>query len=147
MRYLKNALIFHETVRYKLRGKKVLGGFRKYYLNDAVFKNYLFGYYPSDIGYNLENLVYLELKRNGYQIFTGQLDALEIDFVAMKTDKAIYVQVAYLLNSEKTFGREFGNLLRIKDNHEKIVVSLDDIKFSGYEGIQHLRPWELKLGS
>ncbi len=144
LHYLKNALIFHEVERYRLRGKKVLGGIRKYYLNDLAFKNYLFGYYPSDIGYNLENLVYLELKRKGYKIHIGQLDAQEIDFVAIKKDKTIYLQVAYLLSSEKTIEREFGNLLKIKDNHEKMVISLDDIQFSGYEGIKHFRPWELE---
>ncbi|MDP2115181.1 MAG: ATP-binding protein, partial [Bacteroidota bacterium] len=68
---------------------------------------------------------------------------LEIDFVAQKPEKTIYVQVCYILSEQKTIEREFGNLLLIKDNHQKIVVSLDDVKFSDYEGITHLRPWEL----
>lgn len=141
--YLKNAFIVHEAERYNLRGKQVLGGVRKYYLNDLAFKNYLFGYYPSDIGYNLENYVYLQLRRMGYKVHIGVFGDKEIDFVAQKHQKTIYIQVAYLLNEPKTFEREFGNLLLIKDNHEKIVVSLDDVKFSNYEGVKHLRPWEL----
>ena len=140
--YLKSALIIHEAERFNIRGKKVLGGVRKYYLNDLAFKNFLFGYYPSDIGYNLENLIFLELRRKGYRIYIGETRNKEIDFVAAKPGKTIYIQVAYLLNEAKTFEREFGNLLSIKDNHNKIVVSLDDIQFSDYEGIKHFRPWE-----
>lgn len=68
---------------------------------------------------------------------------VEIDFVAQKPEKTLYVQVCYVLNESKTIEREFGNLLLIKDNHEKIVVSLDDFKFSDYEGIKHIRSWEL----
>lgn len=141
--YLKDTFIIHEAERLNLRGKQVLGGVRKYYLNDLSFKNYLFGVFPSDIGYNLENYVYIQLKRMGYEISVGVLGSQEIDFVAQKADKVIYIQVAYLLNSQKTIEREFGNLLAIKDNHEKIVISLDDIKLSDYKGIKHIRPWEL----
>ncbi len=141
--YLKDTFIFHRAERYNLRGKQTLGGEYKYYLNDLAFKNFLFGFYPSDIGYNLENYVYIQLKRMGYKISVGVLNNLEIDFVAQKSDKTIYVQVCYLLSSQKVIEREFGNLLLIKDNHEKYVVSLDDLKFSNYEGIKHIKPWEL----
>lgn len=79
----------------------------------------------------------------GYKISVGALADKEIDFVAEKSGKTIYVQVAYLLNSPKTMEREFGNLLSIKDNHEKIVISMDDVKFSDYEGVKHMHPWEL----
>jgi uncharacterized protein len=107
------------------------------------FKNYLFGILPSDIGYNLENFVYLELRRMGYSINVGILNDLEIDFIAQKADKTIYLQVTYLLSHKKVVEREFGNLLKIKDNHEKYVISLDDIKFTRNDGIIHLHPWEL----
>jgi hypothetical protein len=79
----------------------------------------------------------------GYEIQVGVLNNLEIDFVAQKAAKTIYIQVCYLLSNDKVVEREFGNLLQIKDNHEKYVVSLDDVKFSNYEGIIHLHPWEL----
>lgn len=141
--YLVNTFVVHEVERYNIRGKQVLGGVRKYYLNDLAFKNYIFGYYPSDIGYNLENWVFLQLRRMGYKVSVGVLNNKEIDFVAQKHGKTIYVQVAYLLSDPKTVEREFGNLLSIKDNHEKLVISLDDLKFSDYEGIRHIRPWEL----
>ncbi len=143
--YLRDTFIFHQVERFQLRGKQSLGGEYKYYLNDLAFKNYLFGFYPSDIGYNLENQVYIQLKRMGFEVSVGRLNNLEIDFVAQKPEKTIYVQVAYLLNSQAVVEREFGNLLSIKDNHEKLVISLDDVHFSDYEGIKHLFPWELKL--
>jgi len=141
--YLLDTFIVHEVERYNLRGKQSLGGVRKYYINDLAFKNYLYGYYPSDVGYNLENYVYLQLRRMGYKVSVGVLNGNEIDFVAQKPGKTLYVQVAYLLNEAKTIEREFGNLLAIKDNHEKMVISMDEMKFSDYEGIRHLRPWEL----
>lgn len=141
--FLTGTFIFHQAERYNLRGKQVLGGSCKYYLNDLAFKNYLFGVLPTDIGYNLENYVYLQLRRLGYTVQVGVLNNLEIDFIAQKPDKTIYVQVCYLLNSDNVISREFGNLLEVKDNHEKYVVSLDDIKFSSYEGVIHLHPWEL----
>lgn len=143
--YLRDTFIFHQVERFQLRGKQSLGGEYKYYLNDLGFKNYLFGFYPSDIGYNLENQIYIQLKRMGFQVSVGKLNNLEIDFVAQKPEKTIYVQVAYLLNSQAVVEREFGNLLSIKDNHEKLVISLDDVHFSDYKGIKHLFPWELKL--
>jgi predicted AAA+ superfamily ATPase len=143
IQFLTDTFIFHQADRYNLRGKQVLGGTCKYYLNDLAFKNFLFGVFPVDIGYNLENYVYLQLRRMGYEVSVGILNNLEIDFVAQKSDKTIYVQVCYLLSNENVVAREFGNLLKIKDNHLKFVVSLDDIKFSNYEGIIHLHPWEL----
>ncbi|MEX0981169.1 MAG: ATP-binding protein [Bacteroidales bacterium] len=142
VQYLTDAFIFHQADRYNLRGKQVLGGACKYYLNDLAFKNFLFGFLPTDIGYNLENYVYLKLKRLGFEVQVGVLNNLEIDFIAQKSDETIYVQVCYLLSNEKVIKREFGNLLQIKDNYKKFVVSLDDAKFSDYKGIVHLHPWE-----
>jgi predicted AAA+ superfamily ATPase len=141
--FLKDTFIIHQAERFNLRGKQLLGGECKYYLNDLSFKNYLFKNYPSDIGNNLENYVYMQLRRMGYKVTVGVFKEVEIDFVAIKPEKTLYVQVCYLLNETKTMEREFSNLLLIKDNHEKIVVSLDDFKFSDYEGIKHIRPWEL----
>lgn len=141
--FLKDTFILHQAERFNLRGKQLLGGECKYYLNDLSFKNYLLGNFPADMGNNLENYVYMQLRRMGYKVSVGVFNDIEIDFVALKPEKTLYVQVCYLLNEQKTIVREFGNLLMIKDNHEKIVVSLDDLKFSDYEGIKHIRPWEL----
>ena len=87
VRFLCDTFIFHRAERYNLRGKQVLGGSSKYYLNDLAFKNYLFGFLPTDIGYNLENYVYLQLRRMGFNIKVGVLNNLEIDFIAQKSDK------------------------------------------------------------
>ncbi len=141
--YLKDTYIIHETERYDLRGKKILGGVRKYYLNDLAFKNYLYGILASDIGYNIENFVFMQLKRMGFNVSIGVQGNKEIDFVAHKQDKTLYVQVAYLLSDQKTIDREFGNLLNIKDNHEKIVISMDEIQLSNHKGIKHLHPWDI----
>lgn len=143
LKYLLDTYVVHEVERYNIRGKQALGGNKKYYLNDLAFKNYLFGYYPTDIGHHLENYVFLQLKRMGYQVSVGILYQKEIDFIAEKDDRIIYVQVAYILNDQKTIDREFGNLLAIKNNYDKFVISLDDMKFSNYEGVKHLWPWEL----
>jgi len=83
----------------------------------------------------------------GYKVRVGWINNREIDFVAEMPGKKLYVQVCYLLTDQKVIDREFGNLLQIKDNHEKVVVSLDEMKFSDYEGIRHVRPWELGLPS
>lgn len=145
--YLCDTFVLHKVERYDIRGKQSLGGEKKYYINDLSFKNYLYGFYPSDIGYHLENFVYLHLRRNGFQINIGKINSKEIDFIATKADKTIYIQVSYLLNSPQVIDREFGNLQLIRDNHEKIVISMDDFKFSNKNGLKHLRPWEFLSNS
>ncbi len=142
--YLLQTLILHEVDRYNIRGKQILSGVRKYFINDLAFKNFLFGFTPSDINYNLENEIFMELKRKGYKVNVGVLSNKEIDFIAIKSNKKLYVQVAYLLSSQKTIDREFNNLLSIKDNEEKFVISMDDISFSNYQGIKHIRAWEFE---
>lgn len=141
--YIQDTFLIHIAERYNLRGKQALGGVRKYYLNDPAFRSYFFGFYPQDIGYYLENFVFIQLKQLGYKVFVGVMNGNEIDFVAQKNEKTVYYQVAYLLSQTSTIEREFGNLLAIKDNYEKAVISLDDLSFSDYRGIRHIRPWEL----
>ncbi|MCD4698759.1 MAG: ATP-binding protein [Bacteroidales bacterium] len=142
--YLCQTFILHEVDRYNIRGKQILSGVRKYFLNDLAFKNFLFGFTPSDINYNLENEIFMELKRKGFKVNVGVLSNKKIDFIAIKSDKKLYVQVTYLLDSQKTIDREFNNLLSIKDNEEKFVVSMDDLNFSNYQGIKHIRAWEFE---
>lgn len=141
---LLDTFVIHEAKRFNIRGKQSLGGERKYYLNDLAFKNHTFGLFPQDMGYNLENYVYLELRRLGYNVSVGVMNSKEIDFVAEKSGKTIYIQVAYLLANPETVDREFGNLLAIDDNFEKLVVSLDETRFSDFKGIRHIWPWELE---
>ena len=90
------------------------------------------------IGRILENMVYLELKRRGYRVFVGKLDQHEIDFVAEKSGEKMYAQVAYKLHDEKTVEREFGNLLSIRDQYPKYVITMDEFWKDNVEGVQHL---------
>lgn len=142
--YLVDTMLVHQAEKFNLRGQKILSGEKKYYLGDLAFKNYLLGFTPSDIGNNLENYVYMQLRRMGYDVFVGVLDNYEIDFVAQKETETLYVQVAYLLTEEATVETEFGNLLKIRDNYKKVVISMDDLKFDNYKGIAHMSPWDLR---
>jgi len=143
LRYLIESYVIHEVERFDIRGMQTLTGVKKYYLNDLSFKNFLLGFTPSDFGYNLENQIYMQLAEKNYHVFTGAFKEFEIDFIARKNNETIYIQVAYLLANETTIKREFGNLQKIDDNYPKIVVTLDDVKFTGYQGIKHYRPWEI----
>jgi len=143
--YLTECFVIHEIDRFDIRGKQILNGVKKFYLNDLSFKNYLLGFQPTDFGCNIENQIFSLLSEKNYKIFTGVFKDYEIDFIAQKNNETIYIQVAYLLANEETVNREFGNLQKIDDNFLKIVVSLDDIQFSHYKGIKHYRPWELNF--
>jgi len=143
--YLTECFVIHEIDRFDIRGKQILNGVKKFYLNDLSFKNYLLGFQPTDFGYNIENQIFNLLSEKNYKIFTGVFKDYEIDFIAQKNNETIYIQVAYLLANEETVNREFGNLQKIDDNFLKIVVSLDDVQFSHYKGIKHYRPWELNF--
>jgi len=141
--YIEETFLMHKAERFNIKGKETLLGNCKYYSNDLAYKNYLYNGFGYGIGYRIENLVYLELCRAGYKVFVGVLPNNEVDFVAQKADKTLYVQSAYLLSDEATIQREFSALEQIKDNYEKIVVSLDDVKFPQKNGIKHLQAWEL----
>jgi predicted AAA+ superfamily ATPase len=96
------------------------------------------GYKDRMISGILENMVFLEFKRRGYKVFIGKLNTTEIDFVAVKHGETIYAQVTYKLESEQTVEREFGNLLAIKDQYPKYVISMDEFWKESIEGVQHL---------
>ncbi len=141
--YLSDVYFLHESKRYDLKGKHILKGERKYYLNDLSFKNYLTSSFDKGIGKLLENAIFLHYKREGYEISTGILNRKEIDFVIERNGIKKYIQVAYNLSNEKVIEREFGNLKNIKDNFEKIVITLDDITIGNIDGIKHLQAWNL----
>lgn len=94
-------------------------------------------------GYLLENLVYLDLLRHGYDVYVGSVKDKEVDFVAIKNDRTLYVQATYMLIDEQTIEREYAPLECIADNYEKVVVSLDDLQLPSRNGIKHIRAWEL----
>jgi len=141
--YIEDTFLIHRAERYDIKGKEVISGNCKYYSNDPAYKNYLYGGFGYGVGYTLENLVYLTLRRAGYEVFVGAIPNKEVDFVAKKEDQVIYLQVAYLLVDEATAKREYSALKAIKDNYEKMVVSLDDITFPADEGIKHVQAWDL----
>ena len=140
--YLKEAYFIHEAERYDIKGKKILTGEKKYYLNDLGFKYFLSSSFDFGVGKYLENLIYLDLRRKGYTVYSGKLRNREIDFIAERDRSKKYVQVCYLLSDESVVEREFGNLARIDDHFEKIVVSLDDINLGNRNGIIHRNAWE-----
>lgn len=134
-----NAYIINKVARYDIHGKKLLETNDKYFFEDLGLRNILVGSNRErDIEKLIENAVYLHLKSLGYKIMVGAITNGEIDFVAEKNGKRIYVQAAYLIANDKTREREFGNLLKIKDNFPKYVVSMDPISLPrSYEGIDH----------
>jgi hypothetical protein len=141
--YLKaasNAYIINKVSRYDIHGKRLLETNDKYYFEDLGLRNLLVGSNRAkDIEKVMENAVYLHLKDLGYKVRIGVLPNGEIDFVAEKSGKTIYVQVAYLLADKTTLDREFGNLMKINDNYPKYVVSMDPItKPKDYDGITHM---------
>lgn len=141
--YMQDTFLVHKAERYDIRDKETISGNCKYYINDLAFKNYLYPGFCYGVGYKLENLVYLELRRAGYDVYVGTLRNKEIDFVALKGDRTIYIQCTYILIDEQTIQREYAPLETIPDNYEKIVVSLDDISFPSNNGIQHVQAWKL----
>lgn len=135
--FLTSSFIIREINRADIKGKKIFEINEKYYWEDLGLRNSLVGYKSVEIGQMLENLVFLHLSRLGYVVHVGQLGNREIDFVAEKEGKKIYIQVAYLIHDATTKEREFGNLVAIPDNYPKIVVSMDKMIGSDYQGIKH----------
>lgn len=143
LEYMQNSYILHRADRYDMRGKEVLAGSSKYYVNDMSFHNYLYPGVGYGIGYQLENLVYLELRRMGFEVYVGKTRTKEVDFVARKGDRIVYIQSCYLLGDDATIKREYSALESVDDNYEKYVVSLDDVKMPNLKGIKHLQAWDL----
>jgi len=141
--YIEDTFLIHKVERYDIRGKETISGNCKYYINDLSFKNYLYPGFGYGVGYKLENLVYLELRRAGYEVYVGAMRDKEVDFVAKKGDRLIYLQSTYLLVDEQTTQREYAPLEAISDNYEKVVVSLDDISLPSNKGIRHIQAWKL----
>lgn len=141
--YLEESYLTHRAERYNIKGKETIAGTYKYYMNDLAFKNYLYTGFGYGTGYLLENLVYLELLRAGYDVYVGSIRGKEVDFVARKDDRTLYLQSTYLLTDEQTIEREYAPLEAIEDNYEKLVVSLDDVKLPSRAGIRHIQAWEL----
>lgn len=137
--YLKactDAFLFYQVKRQDLRGKKILTVNEKYYMADHGVREAVFGGNQRDINLVLENIVYLELRRRGYDVTVGKMGDKEIDFICELQGNRLYIQVAYLLASEDTIRREFGVYERVRDNYPKYVLTLDEFGMSR-NGIKH----------
>lgn len=126
--YLCEAYLIDKVKRYDIKGKKVFDQQEKYYFEDIGIRNYLCNdKRNTDIEKIMENIVYLRLKELGYDVFVGQLNGKEIDFVAKTGDDIRYYQVSYTISSDETYAREYGNLKLIKDNYPKYVITMDPL--------------------
>ena len=133
LQWLEKAFVIYRCKRYDLQGKNILKTQEKFYIADQSIKYALFGFNPTTIASMMENLVYFELKRRGYDVFIGKNADKEIDFVAIDRDKKLYIQVCRELPKESD--REFANLIEIKDNYPKMIVTLDDYASGNVNGI------------
>ena len=134
LRWLEQAFIVYPCARYDLQGKSILKTQEKYYLADMSLKYALLGYNRKMLDGALENIVFLELKRRGYDVYIGKSGAREIDFVAIRRDERLYVQVCVQLPTDSE--REVGNLMEIRDHYPKYVVTLDDMSVGIENGIK-----------
>ncbi len=144
---LLESYFFYEIKRFDIKGKAYLRTLGKYYIVDMGLRNYLLGFRNRDSGHALENIVYFELLRRGYDAAIGKADNSEVDFIASKMDEKLYIQVTETMANEDTRRRELAPLQKIRDNYEKIVLSLDTGLESCYEGIKsrNLIDWLMEV--
>ena len=143
---LLESYFFYDIKRFDIKGKEYLRTLGKYYIADIGLRNYLLGFRDRDTGHMLENIVYFELLRRGYDVAIGKVDNTEVDFIASKADDKLYVQVTESMKSEDVRTRELRPLQVIKDNYEKIVLTLDTGLSTSYDGIKSLNLVEWLLG-
>ncbi len=137
--YLESAYFIFKVQRTEITGKKVFEIGEKYYFEDLGLRHSILGYRQNDINKILENVVYIHLRITGYDVKIGWDQGKEIDFVCEKNGEKLYIQVAYLIPDDKVREREFGNLLNIRDNYPKLVLSMDNFIGTSYKGIEHKR--------
>ena len=135
---LEKAYLLHRCSRYDLQGKEILKTQEKFYLADTALRYSVLGYHPDSVASSLENVVYLELCRRGYEVNIGKTADGEVDFVAQRQGEKLYVQVTQEIRSEKTERREYDRLLEIKDNYPKYVLRTDEFAGGNYEGIKSM---------
>ena len=138
---LKESYMFYDVKRFDIKGKEYLKILGKYYIVDIGLRNYLLGF--RDRGHALENIVYFELLRRGFDVLIGKIDNLEVDFIATNANEKMYIQVTESMKNESVRGRE---LKTLQNNHKKIVITLDKAIDDEYDGIESIAviEWLLK---
>lgn len=138
--------VIYQAKRYNIKGKQYLKTLEKYYVVDIGLRYMLLGSRSTDVGHILENVIYLELIRRGYEVYVGKLDDLEVDFVCMDQKRIIYYQVAATVRDEKTLKRELLPLQKIKDHYQKVILTLDEDPEADYEGIRRINALDWLIG-
>ena len=133
---LVDSLILYRVQRYNIKGKQLLKTQSKYYVADLGLRNLLVGIKGQDEGHILENIVYLELLRRGYNVYIGQNDSNEIDFIADKPNETLFIQVSLSLRNESTFEREITPLKALNNSYPKIILTMDESPVKNEDGIQ-----------
>lgn len=144
---LMESFIVYQAKRYNISGKQYLKTLEKYYVVDIGMRYMLLGSRSTDVGHILENVVYLELLRRGYQVYVGKIDDLEVDFVAMESKRIIYFQVAATVRDESTLKRELTPLEKINDHYQKFILTLDDDPEADYNGIRRINVLDWLMGN
>ena len=135
---LLESFFFYDIKRFDIKGREFLRTLGKYYIVDMGLRNYLLGFRDRDSGHALENVVFFELLRRGYDVSIGKVDNLEVDFIATKADDKLYVQVTESMTSDEVRRRELAPLQKISDNYEKIVLSMNTGMDASYDGIKSI---------
>lgn len=143
---LMESFIVYQAKRYNIKGKQYLKTLERYYVVDIGLRYMLLGTRSTDVGHILENVIYLELIRRGYDVYVGKIDDLEVDFVAQTQKKTVYYQVAATVRDENTLKRELTPLQKINDHYPKIILTLDDDPEADYEGIRRINALDWLIG-
>ena len=133
---LLESYIFYEAKRYDIKGKEYLRTLGKFYIVDIGLRNYLLGLRDVDTGHILENIVYFELLRREYDTAIGKIGNVEVDFIATNTDEKIYYQVTQTMAADQTKERELRPLMQIRDNYEKVILTMDKELYNSVDGIK-----------
>lgn len=143
---LSKVIFSIDIKRFDIKGKELLRTLGKYYIVDIGLRNYLLGYLNRDSGHILENVIFLELMRRGYDVAIGKIDKLKIDFIATKADEKLYIQVTESMLNEDVRKRELAPLQKIRDNYKKLILSLDPGLENSFDGIesQNIIDWLLE---
>jgi predicted AAA+ superfamily ATPase len=143
---LMESYVLYQARRYNIRGKQYLKTLEKYYVVDIGLRFMLLGPSGTDVGHILENIVYLELLRRGYEIYTGKIDELEVDFVAKTQNRTLYIQVAASVRDESTLKRELESLRKVSSSYPKVILTLDEDPEADYDGIRRINALDWMIG-